>query len=149
MESEEYINCHKEFEILTSKKLRLLPLYNVITDIYEMIVSAASQGNLFVDFSIDYLLDKIKHRLVTEQNRNCILDELPLLFPDLNIYENGSNNQGYILWRASWEEEMENNKAQMEIEVEDLVLSIQESLQDTKQKESLQKTQQKCKKRYK
>jgi hypothetical protein len=100
-------------EIIPSKELRLIPLYVIITHIYEEIIKMASKCGFTYTFMIENIIEdyKIKKRIATPGNKMFIINEIKRLFPGIKItelvapsyYPDGSES----CWTACWEEELD------------------------------------------
>lgn len=98
--------------VIPSKELRLIPLYVIITHIYEGIIEKASNCEFTYTFFIDQLIKdyKIKTKIATPGNKLLIINEIKRLFPGIKITENVAPSyfpyNSY--WIASWEEDNDN-----------------------------------------
>ena len=99
--------------IIPSKELRLIPLYAIITHIYEKIIEKASECEFRYAFNIDQLIHKYEFntKLATPGNKTYIINEIKRLFPGIKITEIGekysARSQYNSYWSASWEEEID------------------------------------------
>jgi hypothetical protein len=163
--------------IIPSKELRLIPLYTIITHIYEEIIKIASKCGFTYTFMIENIIEdyKIKKRISTPGNKIFIINEIKRLFPGIKIAEivapSYFPDDSESCWSASWEEETDDIAdvdANLEInngEDDDIMLNqaIQLSLTEVKKPETannstsiilekteerLQKARQKYKKLY-
>ena len=98
--------------IIPSNELRLIPLYAIITHIYEKIIEKASECEFTYAFIIEDLIHKyyeFNTKLATPGNKTYIINEIKRLFPGIKIteildkYSARSRYNSY--WSASWEEE--------------------------------------------
>ena len=162
--------------IIPSKELRLIPLYFIITHIYEDIIEKASACEFTYTFMIENIIEdyKIKKKIATPGNKMFIINEIKRLFPGIKITEivapsyfpDGSES----CWSASWEEELDDvvdgnsDKDKWETcnseDCDDIILkqAIEESLKEVKKPETannsiiLEKTEerlQKARQKYK
>lgn len=166
-------------EIIPSNQLRLIPLYAIITHIYEGIIERASKYAFTYTFMIESIIEdyKIRKKIATPGNKMFIINEIKRLFPGIKITElvapsyfpDGSES----CWSASWEEETNDIAdananvvvdANLEInnseDCDDIILkqAIEESLKEVKKTETsnnsiiLEKTEerlQKARQKYK
>lgn len=160
--------------IIPSKELRLIPLYTIITHIYEEIIKMASNCGFTYTFMIENIIEdyKIKKKIATPGNKMFIINEIKRLFPGIKIAEivapsyfpDGSES----CWSASWEEELDDVKDVGDYkcktdDCDDIILKqvIEDSLNEVKKteranntiilektEERLQKARQKYKKLY-
>jgi hypothetical protein len=165
-------------DIIPSNQLRLIPLYAIITHIYEKIIEKAAECEFTYAFIIEDLIHKyyeFKTKLATPGNKMFIINEIKRLFPGIKITEIGekysARSRYNSYWCASWEEETDDiadADANLEInngEDDDIMLNqaIQLSLTEVKKKETannstsimgqkaeerIQKSRQKYKKLY-
>ena len=161
--------------IIPSKELRLIPLYVVITHIYERIIEKAADCEVSCDFGIEQLIKEygMNVKLATPNNKMFIISEIKRLFPGIKITE--IELPSYLPYkshsRACWEEEFD-DVAHSDGELletcngendDDIMLNqaIQLSLKEVKQteiantsimgqkaEERIQKSRQKYKKLY-
>jgi hypothetical protein len=167
----------KMLEIIPSNQLRLIPLYGIITHIYENIIEKASLCEFKYDFSVDKLIEnyELDTKVATSGNKTFIINEIKRLFPGIKITEikkrtSCSLYNSYL--SASWEEEVndvdsEPNKTDNGVNDDDDIMlnqAIQLSLKEVKQpeiasssttsimgqkaEERIQKSRQKYKKLY-
>ena len=140
-------NDNRVLHIIPSKELRLIPLYVIITHIYDKIIEKASECEFTYTFFIDQLIKdyKIKTKIATPGNKMLIINEIKRLFPGIKITEivAPSYFPYNSYWSASWEEETEelNNcqvddadGANFETDNDDIMLNqaIQLSLNEVK-----------------
>jgi hypothetical protein len=100
-------------EIIPSNQLRLIPLYAIITHIYEDIIEKAAECEFTYGFNIEELIHKyeMNTKLATPGNKTYIINEIKRLFPGIKIteiiekYSAMSRYNSY--WSASWEEELD------------------------------------------
>lgn len=102
--------------IIPSNELRLIPLYAIITHIYEGIIKMASKYVFTYNFMIESIIEdyKIRKKIATPGNKLFIINEIKRLFPGIKITEivapsyfpDGSES----CWSASWEEELHDVK---------------------------------------
>lgn len=172
-------NSNRTLEIIPSNELRLIPLYIIISHIYEKIIEKASNCESSYDFNIDKLIKnyEINAKIATPDNKLYIINEIKRLFPGINITEirkktSCSLYNSYLT--ACWEEELGDSDVTNEAfvdddkletcddEYDDIILkqAIQESLKEVKKTESssimgkkaevrIQKSKEKYKKLYK
>jgi hypothetical protein len=162
--------------IIPSKELRLIPLYTIITHIYEKIIEKASECEFTYAFNIEQLLHnyELNPKLATPGNKMFIINEIKRLFPGIKITEHvapsyfpdGSGS----CWIVSWEEELDDlvddnsDKDKWETcnseDCDDIILkqAIEESLKEVKKTDKannsiiLEKTEerlQKARQKYK
>jgi hypothetical protein len=143
-------DSNRTLEIIPSNELRLIPLYIIISHIYEKIIEKASNCESFYDFNIDKLIKnyEINAKIATPDNKLYVINEIKRLFPGINITEirkktSCSLYNSYLT--ASWEEELGDSDVIHEAIVEtcddeydDIILkqAIQESLKEVKKTES-------------
>jgi hypothetical protein len=167
----------KTLQIIPSNQLRLIPLYVIITHIYEKIIEATFDCEFTYAFNIDQLIKnhELNTKIATPSNKTYIINEIKRLFPGIKITEIGEkyNTRSHYnsYWSASWEEELEdivieNNSNNDKLEsyngddCDDIILkqAIQESLKEVKKTEKannsiiLEKTEerlQKARQKYK
>ena len=164
-------------DIIPSNQLRLIPLYAIITHIYEKIIEIASKCGFTYTFMIENIIEdyKIKKRIATPGNKKFIINEIKRLFPGIKITEivapSYFPDDSESCWSASWEEELddvvdadgelfETDKGKSD---DDIILKqvIEDSLKEVKKterannsiilektEERLQKARQKYKKLY-
>jgi hypothetical protein len=144
----------KTLQIIPSNQLRLIPLYVIITHIYEKIIEATFDCEFTYAFNIDQLIKnhELNPKIATPGNKTYIINEIKRLFPGIKITEIGekysAKSQYNSYWSASWEEELEdivieNNSDNDKWETyngddcDDIILkqSIQESLKEVKKQE--------------
>lgn len=165
-------------EVIPSNQLRLIPLYAIITHIYEKIIEKAAECEFTYAFNIDQLIKnhELNAKIATPGNKTYIINEIKRLFPGIKITEIGekhnARSQYNSYWNASWEEELDDvvhanyDKDKWETEngddCDDIILKqvIEESLKEVKTdrannsiilektEERLQKARQKYKKLY-
>jgi hypothetical protein len=177
----EYINDDDRdriLQIIPSNELRLIPLYIIITHIYDNIIEKASNCELSYGFNIDKLIKNygINTKIATPNNKLYIINEIKRLFPGIKITEirektSCSLYNSYL--NACWEEELDDiNDTHVVINDgdnletydydDDIILkqAIQESLKEAKKtnnsimckkaaEERIKKSQEKYKKLYK
>ena len=163
-------------EIIPSNQLRLIPLYTIITHIYEDIIEKAAECEFTYTFMIENIIKdyKIKTKIATPGNKTYIINEIKRLFPGIKITEIGekysARSQYNSYWCASWEEELDDvvdgnsDKDKWETcnseDYDDIILkqAIEESLKEVKKPETannsiiLEKTEerlQKARQKYK
>lgn len=109
MDSDDDNNKDTVLQIIPSKELRLIPLYVIITHIYEGIIEKASNCEFTYTFFIDQLIKdyKIKTKIATPGNKLLIINEIKRLFPGIKITEilAPSYFPYKSYWSASWEED--------------------------------------------
>jgi hypothetical protein len=102
--------------IIPSKELRLIPLYIIITHIYEKIIEKAGDCKFTYDFGIEQLIKEygMNAKLATPGNKMFIISEIKRLFPGIKITEivekysiksHRHVDEYNSYWRASWEED--------------------------------------------
>ena len=97
--------------IIPSKELRLIPLYCIITHIYEKIIEKASDCEFTYDFGIEQLIKAygMNAKLATLNNKMFIISEIKRLFPGIKITE--IELPSYCPYkshsRACWEEDFD------------------------------------------
>jgi hypothetical protein len=140
-------------DIIPSNQLRLIPLYAIITHIYEKIIKKAAECEFTYAFIIEDLIHKyyeFNTKLATPGNKTYIINEIKRLFPGIKITEIGekysARSRYNSYWSASWEEETDNiadadADANLEInngEDDDIMLNqaIQLSLTEVKKTET-------------
>lgn len=144
--------------IIPSKELRLIPLYVIITHIYENIIERATDCMFTYDFGIDQLIKEygINAKLATPNNKLYIINEIKRLFPGIKITEIAEKysikshrlvEEYNSYWSASWEEELDDvvdansDKDKWETcnseDCDDIILkqAIEESLKEVKKTE--------------
>ena len=165
-------------EIIPSNQLRLIPLYAIITHIYEDIIEKAAECEFTYGFNIEELIHKyykFNTKLATPGNKTYIINEIKRLFPGIKITEireklSCSLYDSYL--NACWEEDLDDSdETRKEIAdgdnletYDDIILkqAIQESLKEVKKPETpnnsimgkkaeerIKKSQEKYKKLYK
>ena len=99
-------------EIIPSKQLRLIPLYVIITHIYEDIIEKAAECEFTYGFNIEELIHKyyeFNTKLATPGNKTYIINKIKRLFPGIKITEIVEKHSAMCrynsYWSASWEEE--------------------------------------------
>jgi len=164
-------------EVIPSNQLRLIPLYGIITHIYEKIIEATMDCEFTYAFNIDQLIKnhELNAKIATPGNKMFIINEIKRLFPGIKITEIGekynARSQYNSYWNASWEEELDDVKDACDgkwetdnsEDCDDIILkqAIEESLKEVKKtdmannsiilektEERLQKARQKYKKLY-
>jgi hypothetical protein len=102
----------KTLQIIPSNQLRLIPLYAIITHIYEKIIEATFDCEFTYAFNIDQLIKnhELNPKIATPGNKTYIINEIKRLFPGIKITEIGEKysamSQYNSYWNASWEEEL-------------------------------------------
>jgi hypothetical protein len=103
--------------IIPSKELRLIPLYMIITHIYEKIIEKAAACEFTYAFNIEALIHKyyeFNTKLATPGNKTYIINEIKRLFPGIKITEIGekysAKSRYNSYWNACWEEELDDIK---------------------------------------
>jgi hypothetical protein len=179
MDSDDDNNDNKNtvLEIIPSNQLRLIPLYGIITHIYEKIIEKAADCEFTYAFNIDQLIHNygMNTKIGTPNNKMYIINEIKKLFPGIKITEiaekYSAKSQHNSHWRACWEEDI-NDDAHSDCELletsngendDDVMLNkaIQLSLNEAKPperantrimgekaEERIQKSRQKYKKLY-
>ncbi len=168
----------KTLQIIPSNQLRLIPLYVIITHIYEKIIETTFDCGFTYAFNIDQLIKnhELNPKIATPGNKTYIINEIKRLFPGIKIteiqekYNARSRYNSY--WSASWEEELYDVKdvgdykckTDNSEDCDDIILkqAIEKSLKEVKKQEisnnsiilekteeRLQKACQKYKKLYK
>ena len=100
-------------EIIPSNQLKLIPLYTIITHIYEKILDATFDCEFTYAFNIDQLIKnhELNPKLATPGNKTYIINEIKRLFPGIKITEilekYSARSQYNSYWSASWEEELD------------------------------------------
>ena len=140
-------------EIIPSNQLRLIPLYTIITHIYEKIIETTFDYEFTYAFNIDQLIKnhELNPKIATPGNKTYIINEIKRLFPGIKITEIGekysARSQYNSYWSASWEEELDDvvdansDKDKWETcnseECDDIILklAIEESLKSVKKTE--------------
>jgi len=114
MDSDDYNNNRdRVLHIIPSKELRLIPLYTIITHIYEKIIEKSSDCEVSYAFNIDQLMHnyEINTKIATPNNKMFIINEIKRLFPGIKITEIGekysAKSQYNSYWSACWEEEID------------------------------------------
>ena len=141
-------------QIIPSNELRLIPLYIIITHIYDNIIEKASNCELSYGFNIDKLIKNygINTKIATPNNKLYIINEIKRLFPGIKITEirektTCSLYNSYL--NACWEEELDDindthdvitygdNLETYHDDDDDIILkqAIQESLKEVKKTE--------------
>jgi len=99
-------------EIIPSNQLRLIPLYAIITHIYEDIIEKAAECEFTYGFNIEELIHKyyeFNTKLATPGNKTYIINKIKRLFPGIKITEivekHSARCRYNSYWSASWEEE--------------------------------------------
>ena len=103
-------------EIIPSNQLRLIPLYPIITHIYEKIIEKSIECEFTYAFNIDKLIQNynFNKKLSTPGNKIIIINEIKRLFPGIKIteirekYNERSQYNSYL--SACWEEEFDDFK---------------------------------------
>ena len=139
--------------IIPSNELRLIPLYTIITYIYEKIIEATFDYKFTYVFNIDQLIKnhELNPKIATPGNKTYIINEIKRLFPGIKITEIGekysARSQYNSYLSASWEEELDDvvdansNKDKWETcnseDYDDIILkqAIEESLKEVKKTE--------------
>ena len=99
--------------IIPSNQLRLIPLYAIITHIYEKIIERAVCCESTYDFNIDKIIQNYEFnpKIATPGNKTYIINEIKRLFPGIKITEFGekysARSRYNSYWSASWEEELD------------------------------------------
>ena len=102
--------------IIPSNQLRLIPLYAIITHIYEKIIEKAAECESNYAFNINQLIHKyeLNTKIATHSNKMYIINEIKRLFPGIKITEIGEKysamSQYNSYWTACWEEELDDIK---------------------------------------
>ena len=100
-------------EIIPSNQLKIIPLYTIITHIYDKIIEKASECQFTYAFNIDKIIQNydFNTKLATPGNKTYIINEIKRLFPGIKITEIGekysARSQYNSYWSASWEEELD------------------------------------------
>jgi hypothetical protein len=105
-------------EVIPSNQLRLIPLYFIITHIYDAIIEKAGDCEFTYDFGIEQLIKEyeMNPKMATPDNKTHIINEIKRLFPGIKITEiaekysikrNRLVEEYNSYWRASWEEDMD------------------------------------------
>jgi hypothetical protein len=108
--------------VIPSNQLRLIPLYCIITHIYENIIEKATNCIFSCSFNIDELIKYygVNTKLATSGNKMYIINEIKRLFPGIKMTDI-NHTISYLpynsYWTASWEEELNDEK---EVECESL-----------------------------
>ena len=148
-------NKYTVLEIIPSNQLRLIPLYAIITHIYEDIIEKAAECEFTYGFNIEELIHKyyeFNTKLATPGNKTYIINEIKRLFPGIKITEirektTCSLYNSYL--NACWEEELDDindtddvvtygdNLETYHDDDDDIILkqAIQESLKEVKKTE--------------
>jgi hypothetical protein len=103
-------------EVIPANQLRLIPLYAIITHIYETIIEKAADCEFTYDFGIEQLIKEygMNEKLATPKNKTHIINEIKRLFPGIKITEIAEKysikrhrlvEEYNSYWRACWEEE--------------------------------------------
>ena len=139
--------------IIPSKELRLIPLYTIITHIYEKIIEATFDYEFTYAFNIDQLIKnrELNPKIATPGNKTYIINEIKRLFPGIKITEivekYNARCRYNSYWSASWEEELDDvvdansDKDKWETcnseDCDDIILkqAIEESLKEVKKTE--------------
>jgi hypothetical protein len=143
-----------ELQIIPCSELKLIPLYPIITHIYEKIIEKASLCEVSYAFNIDKLIKKyeLNSRLSTHSNNNYIINEIKRLFPGISITEIREQSN-YVYYLACWEDEQDDSDEIMLSEA--IQLSMNEakypeiSIMGQRAEERLQQSRAKYKKLYK
>jgi hypothetical protein len=104
-------NKDRVLEIIPSNQLRLIPLYCIISHIYEKIIEKASDCEVSYAFNIEQLMKnyEMNSKLATPNNKMFIINEIKRLFPGIKITEirekHNAKSKYNSYWSASWEEE--------------------------------------------
>ena len=176
MDHDDKDNKDTVLNIIPSNQLRLIPLYTIITHIYEGIIEATFDCEFTYAFNIDQLIKnhEFNPKIATPGNKTYIINEIKRLFPGIKITEIGekysARSQYNSYWSASWEEELDDvvyansDKDKWEScsseDCDDIILkqAIEESLKEVKKTETannsiiLEKTEerlQKARQKYK
>ena len=141
-------------QIIPSNELRLIPLYIIITHIYDKIIEKSSNCELSYDFNIDKIIKNygINVKISVTNNKMYIINEIKRLFPGIKITEirektTCSLYNSYL--NACWEEELDDindtddvvtygdNLETYHDDDDDIILkqAIQESLKEVKKTE--------------
>jgi len=165
-------------DIIPSNQLRLIPLYGIITHIYEKIIEKAADCEFTYDFGIEQLIKEygMNAKLATPKNKMYIINEIKRLFPGIKIteiLEKYSIKRERLVeeynsyWRACWEEEIDDgdewetdngedddimlNEA-IQLSLNEVkkpeIANISSSIMGQKAEERIQKSRQKYKKLY-
>ena len=108
-------NKDRVLEIIPSNQLRLIPLYCIISHIYEKIIEKASDCEVSYAFNIDQLMKnyEMNSKLATPNNKMFIINEIKRLFPGIKITEFGEKYNAKSLcnsyWNACWDDELDDN----------------------------------------
>ena len=137
-------------EIIPSNQLRLIPLYTIITHIYEDIIEKAAECEFTYGFNIEELIHnyyEFNTKLATPGNKTYIINEIKRLFPGIKITEIVEKHSAMCrynsYWSASWEEEKtERTNAYNFIMGQNNIIMGQKAV------ERIQKSRQKYKKLY-
>ena len=111
MDHDDKDNKDTVLNIIPSKELRLIPLYVIITHIYEKIIEATFDCEFTYAFNIDQLIKnhELNPKLATPGNKTYIINEIKRLFPGIKITEilekYSARSQYNSYWNACWEEE--------------------------------------------
>ena len=140
----------KSRAIIPSNQLRLIPLYAIITHIYEDIIEKAAECEFTYGFNIEELIHKyykFNTKLATPGNKTYIINEIKRLFPGIKITEIVEKHSAMCrynsYWSASWEEEKtERTKAY------NIIMGQNNIIMGQKAVERIQKSRQKYKKLY-
>ena len=143
-------NKDTALEIIPSNQLRLIPLYAIITHIYEDIIEKAAECEFTYGFNIEELIHKyyeFNTKLATPGNKTYIINEIKRLFPGIKITEIVEKHSAMCrynsYWSASWEEEKtERTNAYNFIMGQNNIIMGQKAV------ERIQKSRQKYKKLY-
>jgi hypothetical protein len=153
MENDDKDNKDTVLEIIPSNQLRLIPLYTIITHIYEKIIEDTFDYEFTYAFNIDQLIKnhELNPKIATPSNKTYIINEIKRLFPGIKITEIGekysARSQYNSYWSASWEEELDDvvdansDKDKWETcnsyDCDDIILkqAIEESLKEVKKPE--------------
>ena len=136
-------------EIIPSNQLRLIPLYAIITHIYEDIIEKAAECEFTYGFNIEELIHKyyeFNTKLATPGNKTYIINKIKRLFPGIKITEIVEKHSAMCrynsYWSASWEEEKERTNSY------NIIMGQNNIIMGQKAVERIQKSRQKYKKLY-
>ena len=142
-------NKYTVLEIIPSNQLRLIPLYAIITHIYEDIIEKAAECEFTYAFNIEQLLHKyeLNPKIATPGNKTYIINEIKRLFPGIKITEIVEKHSAMCrynsYWSASWEEEKTERTNAYNI-----IMGQNNIIMGQKAEEIIQKSRQKYKKLY-
>ena len=143
-------NKDTALEIIPSNQLRLIPLYAIITHIYEDIIEKAAECEFTYGFNIEELIHKyyeFNTKLATPGNKTYIINEIKRLFPGIKITEIVEKHSAMCrynsYWSASWEEEKTERTNAYNI-----IMGQNNIIMGQKAEERIQKSRQKYKKLY-